>query len=93
MRYELGIAASIMATLCCFQVVCGGDSKLFWNLCIFLSFSTLFFFVFFVVWHLVSRFVCKVNEKFSLAENLWLSFCFGFWGESICILLIKLLFI
>ena len=92
MRYELGIAASIMATLYCFQIVSQGKSKLFWEFIVFLFLSALVFFIFFTGWYLVSRFVRGNNdEKFFVAEELWLSFFLGFLGVPVCLFVILIM--
>lgn len=91
MRYEFGIAASIMAMLYCFQIVSKGKSWLFWEFLIFLFLCVLVFFIFFTGWHLVGRFVRGNDDKFFVAEELWLSFFFGFLGVPVCIFVLLII--
>ena len=91
MRYELGIATLIMATLYCFRVVGGmnDDIVLYKFLVVLVSSMVLL---------MVARYITGFSrKKFFSAENLWVSFCFSFFGVPLAVLIyffiIKLLFV
>ena len=91
MRYELGIAASIMAMVYCFQrVSIGGDRNMFWYLFIY-HFLTI------ILLMGICRMVGFGKVKFFSADNAWVSFCLSFLGISstvvIWAIILKLLFI
>ena len=81
MRYELGIAALIMATLYCFRVVGGaGDIIVLCKFLIVLVLTTIIL--------MVARYVTGFSrKKFFSAENLWVSFCFSFFGVPLAFLI------
>lgn len=81
MRYELGLAASIMALFYCFQMVSvNGDRNMFWLL-LFYHFATM------VLFMGARRVVGWGKIKFFSADNAWISFCLSFLGVPVAVIL------